>query len=230
MGSSPRTKADYLKAIERKTSMLATLQNNVLSMKKSGNKVGAANWQMEVNNCKAEIARLKLAMKSAPKEQMGIEDGMVKWVPYSCNEIINGRYPLDTWHKIVRDIDSDEEWADFLENTNFVKCYVLKLCSNDKSIAFVYTIQEDLKGDKVSIHGGGWESPLMYYRGYILMLKHLLEKGIKVRTYCDKSNRAAIRFDKSVGFVPYRYSAEEVFMWISEKRLKSSKLYKYFYH
>ena len=54
MGSSPRTKADYLKAIERQTSKLATLQNNVLSMKKCGNKVGAANWQMAVNDCKAE--------------------------------------------------------------------------------------------------------------------------------------------------------------------------------
>lgn len=79
-------------------------------------------------------------------------------------------------------------------------------------------------------HGGGWEKPLLYYRGYILMLQHLLEQGIKVRTYCSLSNIAAIRFDRSVGFVPYKYTDNEVFMWINTKRLKSSKLYKYFYH
>lgn len=67
MGSSQRTKADYLRDIERETNKLAGLKNNVLSMKKSGNKEGAANWQMAVNDCKAEIDRLKLAMKSAPK-------------------------------------------------------------------------------------------------------------------------------------------------------------------
>ena len=67
MGSSQKTKADYLRDIERETNKLAGLKNNVLSMKKSGNKVGAANWQMAVNDCQAEIDRLKLAMKSAPK-------------------------------------------------------------------------------------------------------------------------------------------------------------------
>ena len=61
------------------------------------------------------------------------------------------------------------------------------------------------------------------------MIKHLLEQGYKVRTYCQLSNPAAIRFDKSVGFVPYRYTEEEIFMWISRKRLENSKLYKRFY-
>ena len=159
-----------------------------------------------------------------------ISNGTIKWVPYSREEVVCGRYSLDDWHKAVHDINSDDQWANFLEKSDFVKCFVLKLCSNDKSIAFVYTIQEDLKGDKLSIHGGGWESPLMYYRGYILMLQHLLGQGIKVRTYCSLSNIAAIRFDRSVGFVPYKYTDNEVFMWINTKRLKSSKLYKYFYH
>ena len=68
MGSSPRTKADYLRKIEREMGLLQTYQNNVLSMKKCGNKIGAMNWQMKVNESKAEIAKLKLAMKSAPKE------------------------------------------------------------------------------------------------------------------------------------------------------------------
>lgn len=158
-----------------------------------------------------------------------ISDGIVKWVPYSRNEKICERYSLADWHKAVHDIDSDEEWADFLEQSYIVKCYVLKLCSNDKSIAFIYTIQEDFARKKVSIHGGGWENPLMYYRGYVLMLKHLLNLGLKVRTYCQLSNPAAIRFSRSVGFVPYSYSTDEVFMWISTKTLMNSKLYKRFY-
>lgn len=158
-----------------------------------------------------------------------IADNIIKWIPYHREEKICERYSLDDWHSAVHDIDSDEEWANFLEESLIVKCYVLKLCSNDKSIAFVYTIQEDFAGKVQSIHGGGWENPLMYYRGYILMIKHLLDQGHKVRTYCQLSNAAAIRFDKSVGFVPYRYTEEEIFMWISRKRLENSKLYKRFY-
>lgn len=158
-----------------------------------------------------------------------ISDGIVEWVPYSRYEKICGRYSLDDWHQAVHDIDSDEEWAAFLSKSNFIKCYVLRLCFNKESIAFVYTMQEDFDGKIVSIHGGGWENPLMYYRGYILMIKYLLDQGLKVRTYCQLSNPAAIRFSRSVGFVPYRYTEDEVFMWISDKRLKTSKLYKRFY-
>ena len=158
-----------------------------------------------------------------------IEDAIIKWVPYTKDEKICERYPLDVWHCAVHDVDSDEEWADFLSESSIVKCYILKLCSNEKSIAFVYTVQEDFAGKVVSIHGGGWENPLMYYRGYILMIKHLLDQGLKVRTYCQLSNPAAIRFSRSVGFIPYRYTEDEVFMWISDKRLKTSKLYKRFY-
>lgn len=158
-----------------------------------------------------------------------LSDGIIKWVPYSKNEIICARYPLDSWHRAVHDIDTDEEWADFLAKSMFVKCYILKQCLDNKSIAFLYTIQEDLTGRRYSIHGGGWGTPLLYYRGYILAINHLLAKGLKVRTYCQLSNPAAIRFSRSVGFVPYRYSSEEVYMWINYKRLSSSKLYKRFY-
>ena len=60
------------------------------------------------------------------------------------------------------------------------------------------------------------------------MLEHLLKQDLRVRTYCNISNSAAIRFDRSVGFMPYRYTKDEVFMWINEKRLKSSAIYKRF--
>ena len=156
-------------------------------------------------------------------------DGIIKCIPYRRDEKICERYTLDVWHRAVHDVDSDSEWGDFLEKTLIVKCYILKLCANDKSIGFVYTIQEDFAGKILSIHGGGWEKPMMHYRGYILMIKHLLDQGYKVRTYCQLSNAVAIRFVRSVGFVPYRYTEEEVFMWISNKRLENSKIYKRFY-
>lgn len=158
-----------------------------------------------------------------------ISDGKVHWVSYSRNEIICGRYPIDLWHKAVHNIDSDKEFADFMEDTTSVKCYILKELSNNKSIAFLYTLQEDIAGKVVSVHGGGWENPIMYYRGYILMIKHLLQKGLKVRTYCQLSNPTAIRFSRSVGFIPYRYTTDEVFMWINSDKLTKTKLYRRFY-
>ena len=108
-----------------------------------------------------------------------------------------------------------------------VKCYVLEECVTSSEIAFVYLYRED--SNSVSIHGGGWKNPILYYRGYVLILRCLLEKNIKVRTSCRLSNPAAIRFSRSVGFVPYRYMNNVVHMWISEKRLKSSTLYRRFY-
>lgn len=160
-----------------------------------------------------------------------ITDAIVKWVPYTKDEVVCGRYPLNVWHRAVHDIDSDEEFASFLTNfSDVVKCYILKTCHNDRSVAFLMILNEKHQEcPVVSVHGGGWESPLQYYRGYVLMLKHLLEQGFKVRTYCQLTNPTAIRFSRSVGFVPYRYSEEKVFMWINMKRLKSSKLFQRFY-
>lgn len=159
-----------------------------------------------------------------------IEDSFVVWEPYHKDINLCDRFSAEQWSEIAGDIKSDTEWAEFVGRyVNSVQCWVLKNRATNLPIAFVYLFNEEGYWKKVSIHGGGWESPLMYYRGYILMLQHLLEQGIKVRTCCSLSNRAAIRFDRSVGFMPYKYSDKEVFMWINAKRLKSSKLYKYFY-
>lgn len=67
MGASPKTKADFQRAIEHEMNMLECYQQNVLSMKKSGSKQGALNWQMKVTESKNKIAKLKLQMKNAPK-------------------------------------------------------------------------------------------------------------------------------------------------------------------
>lgn len=160
-----------------------------------------------------------------------IEDSLVVWEPYHKGVHLCDRFSNEQWMQIAGDIKSDDEWADFVGHyVHSVKCWILKIRITNQPIAFIYLFNEEGYWQKVSIHGGGWEKPLMYYRGYILMLKHLLEQGIKVRTYCKVSNLAAIRFDRSVGFIPYKYTDKEVLMWIDEKRLKSSKLFKYFYH
>lgn len=159
-----------------------------------------------------------------------IKDDFVKWELYTRADSLCVRFPLEVWNQIVEDIHSDSDWADFVENySNFVKCFVLKKIATNTSIAFIYIFNEDGLWKTVSIHGGGWESPIMHYRGYILMLKYLLEEGFKVRTYCQSSNLAAVRFDRSVGFVPYRYSGGKVYMWINLKRLASCEIYKRLY-
>ena len=159
-----------------------------------------------------------------------IEDSFVVWEPYHKDDHLCDRFSVEQWKQIAGDIKSDTEWGEFVGRyVNSIQCWVLKNRATNHPIAFVYLFNEEGYWEKVSIHGGGWEKPLLYYRGYILMLQHLLEQGIKVRTYCNISNLAAIRFDRSVGFVPYRYTANEVYMWISEKTLKKTKLYKRFY-
>lgn len=161
-----------------------------------------------------------------------VADTIIKWRSYTTVDIVCDRFPLDAWHQIAGDISSDKEWSDFIINySNSVKCWVLQeSLTSDEIIAMIYVFNEDGKWQKVSIHGGGWKNPMLYYRGYVLMLKHLLDNNIKVRTSCQLLNTAAIRFSRSVGFVPYRYTEDEVYMWISTQRLTSSKLYKRFYN
>ena len=159
-----------------------------------------------------------------------IEDSFVVWEPYYKGIHLCDRFSVEQWEQIAGDIESDTEWADFVGRySNSVKCWVLKIKKTKLPIAFIYLFNEDGLWKTVSIHGGGWEIPLMYYRGYVLMLKYLLDQNIKVRTYCQLSNRTAIRFSRSVGFVPYRYTDNNVLMWISSKRLINTKLYKRFF-
>ena len=157
-----------------------------------------------------------------------ISDSIVKWEVYN-NEIVCENFPCDDWLLIVSDIKSDDEWREFLNvYCEWVKCYILRTCSNNKEIGFVYIYNESGNFDIISIHGGGWEksivSTLFYYRGIILIVEHLLNKKIKVRTTISTKNSTAIRFMRSIGFVPYRYTDSTVYMWINEKRLKGTRL------
>ena len=163
-------------------------------------------------------------MKNLPVE---IADATIKWKIYSGETILD-RFSVYEWKQIASDISSYYEWVEFIATyPDIVRCYVLEVCATSSDIAFVYLYREGLY--TVSIHGGGWQNPLLYYRGYILIIRSLLEQGLKVRTYCQLSNPSAIRFSRSVGFVPYRYTDTQVCMWISLKRLQCTKLYRRFY-
>ncbi len=159
-------------------------------------------------------------------------DSFVKWEPY-CGELIVERFSNEEWKLMVSDICSDEEWKVFVnENSEWIRCYVLRTYSSNKEIGFIYIYNEYGNFDVVSIHGGGWEksivSTLFYYRGMILMLSQLLNKGLKVRTTVSTENLPALRFMRSLGFVPYRYTDTSVYLWINEKRLNGCKIYKHF--
>lgn len=156
-----------------------------------------------------------------------VNDEFVKWKTYS-NENLLSRFSASEWKEIAADISSVEEWKDFLSTySEYVQCYVLENITKSTDIAFAYLYKESSK--VISIHGGGWLNPLLYYRGYILLIRRILENGYKVRTSCNLCNPAAIRFSRSAGFIPYNYTSSKVYMWISERTLKRTFLYKRFY-
>jgi RimJ/RimL family protein N-acetyltransferase len=133
----------------------------------------------------------------------------------------------------VSDIDTDEEFAEVLSSCQTIKCYTLKLCCDGSSIAFIYTKYIDERNRVVSLHGGGWggsfSSSRQYCRGIILMVKYLLEQGLKVQTSCLQENKRAFRLMHSIGFVKYRIDNEYIDMWINKERLQCSKMYRYLY-
>ena len=159
-----------------------------------------------------------------------ITDDFIEWKSFSESDLnVCNRFSLDTWHRIVEDFKSDEEWRTYLkEYADYAQCYILYKCSDEVPIAFSFFLQEDDKGKVVSIHGGGWvyRNTLLYYRGFIVLIQGLLDAKFKVRTSCFKDNKVAERFIRSVGFVKYKETSTSLLFWINEKRLYSSKIYK----
>ena len=159
-----------------------------------------------------------------------VEDAVVRWELYR-GEALCDRFPIDQWRLMVTEIETDKEWRDFVDKyKDFVRCYILRSVSDNEEVAFVYLYNESGNFDIVSIHGGGWDrsikSTMYYYRGLILMISSLIAEGRKVRTSCYIDNIRAFRFLRSVGFVPYMRSQTTIYMWINEKRLKNSSIYK----
>ena len=161
-------------------------------------------------------------------------DRCIRWDVYKKDISICSKFVLAEWNKIVSDIYSDGEWNEFLsECEGYVQCYILYRCRDNKPIAFSFLLQEDDKGRVVSLHGGGWyktvENTLLYYRGLIVLIRNLINKGLKVRTSCFNDNMVAKRFIRSVGFVQYMETSTRLLFWINEKRLYNSPIYKRIY-
>lgn len=161
-----------------------------------------------------------------------VTDGIIEWKLWAEQIKLCEQFPLDTWHSIVFDIDSESEWRQFLgKYSQYVICYVLYRVSTGQPIAFCYLMQEDETGAVVSYHGGGWQknplATMMYYRGAIRMIEALLAKDIKVRSACLIRNTVAYRFLRSIGFVRYSTTPTRHLLWINNKRLKSTKIYKF---
>ena len=170
-------------------------------------------------------------MAYIPFDKEQLSDGIVRWVPYSKTEPVCSRFSIEQWHLSVKDVDSDDELAIVLECNEFLDFYILKLCSDCKSIAFAYIIPHGVKIDYVSIHGGGWGKSmylsLLYYRGIILLIEGLLTQKRKVRTACDVNNIRAYHFIRSLGFVRYKIANGRFLFWINIERLQNCKIYKY---
>ena len=161
---------------------------------------------------------------------LSITDTFIEWKSFSESGLdVCKRFPLDTWHRIVEEFRTDDEWRTYLkEYADYVQCYILYRCNDNVPIAFSFFLQEDEKGQVVSIHGGGWKhrNTLLYYRGLIALIQALLNAKIKVRTTCLKDNKVAARFILSVGFVKYKDSVNSLQFWINDRRLHNSKVYK----
>lgn len=156
-------------------------------------------------------------------------DDVIRWDSYN-NEFVCNRFSIDEWHKMVCDIDTEDEWQSFLSDfSEFVKCYILKKNDTNEAIGFVYLYKESLSSKVVSIHGGIWDSKasaLLAYRAIFVLIEHLFNEGMKVRTSCLIENKPASRFIRGIGFVKYYSSHTHTYMWINQKRLNSNPIYK----
>lgn len=156
-------------------------------------------------------------------------DDVIRWDSYN-NEFVCNRFSIDEWHKMVCDIDTEDEWQSFLSDfSEFVKCYILKKNDTNEAIGFVYLYKESPSSKVVSIHGGIWDSKtsaLLAYRAIFVLIEHLFNEGMKVRTSCLIENKPASRFIRGIGFVKYYSSHTHTYMWINQKRLNSNPIYK----
>lgn len=157
-----------------------------------------------------------------------LTDGIVEWFVYTDTEIIYEKFSQDNWNFIFSDVRSNRGLANFFAD-NSIECYILSCHKDKKTIGFIFLLRQHSDNKIVSIHGGGWgDTPFLYYRGYLLMIEHLLLQGVRVRTYCDVTNERVLRFNQSIGFVNYRKTNCKIYLWINLNRLQKSKIYKRF--
>lgn len=157
------------------------------------------------------------------------DDSIIEWRKYSKEDNIFNKFHREEWNKIISGFSSNDEWNDFLLiYKNNIECFSLYNRKDNNLIGFAFISLEDFKRNIYSIHGGGCSKKncFLYFRGFICLLSHLLNLGIKIRTVSYKENNKAIRFLHATGFVKYQEKENVFRFWINKKRLQSSKIYK----
>ncbi len=160
-------------------------------------------------------------------------DSVISTTDFGNAEVVS-KFKYGDWHLIVGDIDTNEEWVQFLkDNPHFIESYLLITKEDNQPFAFFYLLHEYDDKNIVSFHGGGWNNSLYYtllhFRSAFLIARSLTEKGIKVRTYCKSYNEKAYRFLREVGYIKYRQVNDTIEMYFSERKMKRSKLYQKFF-
>lgn len=163
---------------------------------------------------------------------LNFNDSHIRYTVYNPYETIRDKFSANMWHNLIGEIETDDELRDFfLEYPNYTAGFIVK--KDNVPIGFVYIILEDLNKPIISFHGGAWHnSPsaaFSYYRGVYLLIKNLLDLGIKVRTSCLKSNKRAVRFLRSIGFVRYYIGQHSFYFYINRKRMTEIRFYRFLY-
>ena len=163
-----------------------------------------------------------------------VNDSLLNWRQYKDTDAVVSKFTIYDWHRIASDIDTEEEFATLL-HTYPDRIVGLVLCHNvtGECVAFAYLLDEGGPCYAVSLHGGGWGNglghSLLFFRGVILLVGNLLEKGCDVITYCSKDNSRAYKFMGAVGFIPYEVKDNRVYMRVNIERLRRCKPYSRFY-
>lgn len=157
-----------------------------------------------------------------------VSDGVVELRAYDRRlDIVSQFSPYD-WHQIAADVDTPQQWESLLENySQFVHCYVLYRVSDRRPIGFVYLMQEDERGIRLSIHGGGWERKfnpaVLYMRGFRLIVNELRRRKFRILSRCNFANRAAEKFLRGAGFEEISRNDESIYFKIKPLRKMAVK-------
>ena len=157
--------------------------------------------------------------------RLSCEATLIEW-RYCRSEVkIRDQFNYDDWHKIVKDIETDEDLFRANEK-GYIALYVVKRRDQKKPFGFVFILVEDPKKNIVSIHGGGWDRKYKYLfpNAFLLMNRYLLDSGIKVRTSCLIGNTKAMKFIRACGFKIYRYDHGKALFYLTHELLKKSAI------
>ena len=155
----------------------------------------------------------------------------VVWYPYTGKEAVVAHFSSNEWFQIMPFVKSDEEfrhWVSGLEEHAY--CWLLRNKNSGKDIAFLIFLRHHKDKKRLVMHGGAWADgggKCFYPQAMIMLLRYMLRLGLKIHTTCDKENFRAIKFDRALGFRPYRYDLGRIYFYITLRSLEQSFLFQY---